>query len=130
MLFRSESTASSPGAGHYGHYKTVSVCARLPEKHPQHSKTLAEIYAAMLSLPLKHGFSPKRWQYCVDAIIEKIPNKPRIEKLRIIMLYEADFNFLLKLVSNKIKLHTSNSLSKRVTETDISVNDDERTLGS
>ena len=96
-----ESTASAPGAGHYGHYKTVSVCARLPEKHPQHSKTLAAIYAAMLSLPLKHGFSPTRWQYCVDAIIEKIPNKPRIEKLRIIMLYEADFNFLLKLVWGK-----------------------------
>ena len=106
-----ESTASAPGAGHYGHYKAVSVCARLPEKHPQHSKTLATIYAGMLSLPLKHGFSPSRWQYCVDAIIEKIPNKPRIEKLRIIMLYEADFNFLLKLVWGKRLVRSAEALN-------------------
>jgi hypothetical protein len=52
----------------------------------------------MLSLPLKHGFAPERWKYCVDAILEKIPGKPIIEKLRIIMLYEADFNFMLKLI--------------------------------
>ena len=96
-----ESTASAPGAGHYGHYKTASVAARLPKEHPDHMPTLAQMYAAMCSLPLLHGFSPKRWRTCVDAIIEKIPGKPRIEKLRIIMLYEADFNFILKYVWGK-----------------------------
>ena len=92
-----ESTASAPG-GHYGHYKTAAVVARLPRDHPEHTRVLAEVYANMLSLPLAHGFAPTRWQYCVDAILEKIPGKPRIEKLRIIMLYEADFNFVLKLI--------------------------------
>lgn len=92
-----ESTASAPG-GHYGHYKTAAVAARLPEDHPDHSTTLSTIYSAMWSLPLKHGFAPTRWCHCIDAIIEKIPGKPIIEKLRIIMLYEADFNFVLKFV--------------------------------
>ena len=92
-----ESTASAPGT-HYGHYKTAAVAARLPEDHPDHTMVLAEIYAAMASLPLQHGFAPQRWQHCVDAILEKIPGKPLIEKLRIIMLYEADFNFVLKLI--------------------------------
>jgi ribonuclease HI len=92
-----ESTASAPG-GHYGHYKTAAVAAKLPKSHPDHTRVLAEIYATMLSLPLKHGFAPERWKYCVDAILEKIPGKPIIEKLRIIMLYEADFNFMLKLI--------------------------------
>jgi ribonuclease HI len=95
-----ESTASAPG-GHYGHYKTISVAARLPEDHPDHSTVLAHIYAKMMSIPLKQGFAPVRWRQCIDAIIEKIPGQPIIEKLRIIMLYEADFNFALKLVWGK-----------------------------
>ena len=97
----SESTASAPGSGHYGHYKTASLAARLPVDHEDHTKVLATLYASMWSLPLLHGFSPKRWQSCVDAILEKIPGKPMLEKLRIIMLYEADFNYVLKLVWGK-----------------------------
>ena len=92
-----ESTASAPGS-HYGHYKTAAMVAKLPKDHRDHTRQLAEIYATMLSLPLKHGFAPDRWKHCVDAILEKIPGKPIIEKLRIIMLYEADFNFMLKLI--------------------------------
>jgi hypothetical protein len=92
-----ESTASAPGS-HYGHYKTAAVVANLPDHHPDYWPALAEIYAIMASMPLKHGFAPTRWQKCIDAIVEKIPGQPRIEKLRIIMLYEADFNFVLKLI--------------------------------
>ena len=92
-----ESTASAPGS-HYGHYKTISVAARLPESHEDHSRELAALHAMMISMPLAHGFAPTRWQSCIDAILEKIPGKPVLEKLRVIMLYEADFNFVLKLI--------------------------------
>ena len=95
-----ESTSSAPG-GHYGHYKTASVAARLPEDHSDHTTLIAELYAKMWSLPLQHGFAPTRWCKCIDAILEKLPGKPVIEKLRIIMLYEADFNFVLKLIWGK-----------------------------
>jgi hypothetical protein len=95
-----ESTASAPG-GHYRHYKTASVAARLLEEHPDHYYELACIYAVMCSLPLKHGFSPSHWQRCVDAILEKIQGQPRIEKLHIIMLCKANFNFVLKLIWGK-----------------------------
>ena len=76
----------------------MSVAARLPESHADYSRELAELHAKMLSMPLAHGFAPKRWQFCTDAILEKIPGKPVLEKLRVIMLYEADFNFVLKLI--------------------------------
>jgi hypothetical protein len=99
-----ESTASAPGE-HYGHYKTAAVTSTLPEDHPDHLPTLARIYAIMTSLPLKHGFAPSRWQKCIDAILENILGQPRIEKLRIIMLYEADFNFVLKLVWGRRLVH-------------------------
>ena len=92
-----ESTASAPG-GHYGHYITASVVARLPIDHPDFTTKLADLHSSTWTLPLKHGFAPRRWSSCIDAIFEKITGKPIIEKLRIIMLYEAEFNFVLKLV--------------------------------
>jgi hypothetical protein len=95
-----ESTASAPGS-HYGHYKTAALAATLPVNHADHTTLIAEIYAIMLLLPLKHGFAPSRWRKCINAILEIIPGQPRIEKLRIIMLYEADFNFMLKLIWGK-----------------------------
>jgi hypothetical protein len=104
-----ESTASAPG-GHYGHYKTAATVARLPHDHPQHTRVLAEIYATMLSMTLAHGFAPTRWQYCVDAILEKIPGKLMIEKLRIIMLYKADFNFVLKLICGHYVMQRNTSV--------------------
>jgi len=91
-----ESTVS--GGSHFGHYKTAAVVARLPEKDPDYFPALAHAYAIMHSLPLRHGFAPARWQTCVDAVLEKIPGKPILEKLRIIMLFQADFNFMLKVV--------------------------------
>jgi len=93
-----ESTASSPSGIHYGHYKTASVLVRLPKDNADYSPDIAAFDAFMLQLPLKHGFSPHRWRECTDAVLEKIPGQPKLEKLRIIMLFEADFNYMLKLV--------------------------------
>ena len=56
-----ESTASAPG-GHYGHYKTAAIVATLPDEHEDYTLLLAKLYAIMLSLPLRHGFAPSRWQ--------------------------------------------------------------------
>jgi hypothetical protein len=55
----------------YGHYRTAAVVATLPEEHPDYWPTLATTYATMVSMPLKHGFAPKRLQKCIDAILEK-----------------------------------------------------------
>ena len=63
-----ESTSSAPG-GHYGHYKTASVAARLPEDHPDHTRVLVEIYSKMWTFPLKDGFAPQRWCRCIDTIL-------------------------------------------------------------
>ena len=65
------------------------------------------VYSIMHSLPLRHGFAPDRWTNCIDAVLEKIPGKPIIEKLRIIMLFEADFNFMLKVVWGRRMVHNA-----------------------
>jgi hypothetical protein len=53
------------------------------------------MHAAMMSIPLAEGFCPKRWRQAIDIMLEKIPGFPRINKLRIIQLLEADLNQVL-----------------------------------
>jgi hypothetical protein len=66
-----ESTLSSSSGIHYGHYKTASVLARLLEDHQDFSPVVAAFHASMVQLPLKHGFSLKRWRECTDAVLEE-----------------------------------------------------------
>jgi hypothetical protein len=54
--------------------------------------------AKMLNLPLKYGFAPKWWCTLVTVMIEKDPGNPRIEHLRVIHLFEADYNLSLKML--------------------------------
>jgi hypothetical protein len=43
-------------------------------------------------LPYKYGFSPTRWRKGIDVMLEKKKGVYNIDKLRAILLYEADFN--------------------------------------
>jgi hypothetical protein len=49
-----------------------------------------------MSIPLAEGFGPERWRQAIDITLEKIPGVPRINKLRIIQLLEADLNQVLR----------------------------------
>lgn len=103
MKFR-ESTASSPSGRHYGHYKTAAFAATAPpftadgNNNPLYYPDLAVLHSRMCTLPLQYGFSLPRWQNSVNAMLEKSSGSRRVEKLRIIHLFEADFNFVLKLI--------------------------------
>lgn len=56
------------------------------------SEYLATIDTIMANLPYRHGFSPSRWRKGLDVMIEKKPGVRQLDKLRAILLYEADFN--------------------------------------
>jgi hypothetical protein len=43
-------------------------------------------------LPYQYGFSPARWRKGIDVMLEKKKGVYNIDKLRAILLYEADFN--------------------------------------
>ena len=81
-----ETTASSPSGIHIGHYQVGAY-------YPEIGKTLA----IMMTLPFKYGFAPNRWRNSIHLMLEKCHGRPIINKLRIIQLFEADFNAYLKI---------------------------------
>ena len=74
-----EKTAS--GALHFGHFKS---CSNVPKR--------GWVHYTMSMIPMHRGFTPARWLQGTDVMILKAPNVFFLDKLRTIVLYEADFN--------------------------------------
>ena len=74
-----EQTAS--GALHMAHFKAGA-------RHPN----IGWVHFHMAMLPMASGYSPSRWQQGIDVMLLKAPDVYLLEKLRTIVLYEADFN--------------------------------------
>jgi hypothetical protein len=97
----SEETSTSPSGRHLGHYK----CLLIPDGRPKpddNSPTIGElimtVHFHLAMAAVRAGVSLNRWQNSTTAMIEKTPGLPRINKLRVIHLYEADYNLILKLL--------------------------------
>jgi hypothetical protein len=86
-----ESTSSSFSGIHYGHYKALF----------QH-QGLDEVEAAWMNAPFNLGFSSLRSQRGVDIMLEKKPGVRQAEKLRAILLFEADYNTHAKVLSRQV----------------------------
>ena len=78
-----ERTESSPSGLHIGHYKT-SV----------QDEAMANLLLIMINIGLKCGILLQRWQQSINIMIEKEKGNPKLHRLRIIQLFESDFNFL------------------------------------
>jgi hypothetical protein len=85
-----EKKSSSPSGRHVRHYL---ACIDLKDEL---SVLLAAVHAAMMLIPLAEGFCPERWRQAINIMLEKIPGVPRINKLRIIQLLEANLNQVLR----------------------------------
>jgi hypothetical protein len=79
------------GQTHFGHWK-----AALNDEDLTHAEWL------LTTLPAVHGFSPNVWQCATDVMILKKEGVLDIDKLRTIVLYEADFNFLNKCIGHQM----------------------------
>jgi hypothetical protein len=81
-----ERTSSSISGAHFGHYKAAVG-----------NDTIAEFHACFTELAFSYGCSIERWQRGLQALLEKLAGCTAVEKLRAILLLEADFNFATKL---------------------------------
>ena len=84
---KDESTEASPSGRHMGHYKATLA-----------NEDFVDLHVAMINIGLKTGQALKRWKNTISVMLEKDKGKPKLHRLRIIQLFEADFNFLLSLV--------------------------------
>ena len=93
-----ESTSTSPSNRHLGHYKSflVSDGTENDEKHSSFNHQMLQTFNTILNATIESGIPLTRWLSSIVVMIEKIPNTPRINKLRIINIYEADYNLLQK----------------------------------
>ena len=82
-----ETTSTSPSGRHLGHYRTAILDPRV-----------ARLHTDMLNIPIASGFAPDRWLLSVTPLIEKDEGLPYLTRLRVIHLFEADYNLFLKLV--------------------------------
>jgi len=76
-----ETTESSPSGIYFGHYIAGTF-----------NPNIQLFNATMTDLPMKTGYSPQQWRQGVNIMLEKTPGNFNVEKLRIILLFEVDFN--------------------------------------
>lgn len=96
FLATRESTVSSPSGLHIGHYQ---VAAYFPE--------IGKVLATMMTLPFQYAFAPERWCNSIHLMLEKCQGRPLLNKLRIIQLFEADFNASLKIKISRQLMRTA-----------------------
>jgi hypothetical protein len=96
-----EGTSTSPSGRHLGHYKTLiknitNACEPWEQDHIENCrKELLQAHLHIINYCLVHGYSLKRWKNVVNVMILKEPGNHKIHRLRVIHLFEADYNLIL-----------------------------------
>ena len=97
-----ERTSTSPGSNmHLGHLKAYWARHLLPEDSDEAEAlesaraAILEGHIVLLNYALTNGISYNRWKMVVNTMLEKEPGNPKIHRLRVIHLYEADYNLIL-----------------------------------
>jgi hypothetical protein len=95
-----ERTTTSPSGRHLGHYKILTMLEVIDEvdNNIKLNQELLKLYYLVTMTAVECGGSLARWKRISTCMIQKIPGVNRINKLRVIHLYEADYNLILKIM--------------------------------
>ena len=85
-----EATALSISGLYFGYYKVQAL-----------DIDLSSIYSSIINLSIKNQTPLTQWTKGLSIILEKALGKLSISKLRAILLLEADFNKLYKIIFNR-----------------------------
>jgi hypothetical protein len=99
-----EKTTTSPSGRHLGHYRVLLLDLQEDAKSTDtlnrdnsKAKLIMKVYYHMLLAVLHSGIPLDRWTTSHTSMIQKINGNSRIDKLRVIHIYEADYNLFLKI---------------------------------
>jgi hypothetical protein len=88
-----ERTTTSPSGRHLGHYKVLIRLKVMDETQTINlSMEILNLYYMVCMTAVNIGRSLERWGNISTCMLEKVVGVPRIDKLRVIHLFEADFN--------------------------------------
>ena len=96
-----EGTTTSPSGRHLGHYKSLftvinhSLESDDRKELKEIQERIAGCYVAILNYAIRHNYSYKRWKQILNFVIYKEQGNVKIHRLRVIHIYEADYNFLI-----------------------------------
>ena len=96
-----ERTSTSPSGLHLGHWKALYADHSLEKESEEGQeiealqKQLRGIRLRLLNYALEQGFAYQRWNKIVNALIPKDEGSTKIHRLRVIHIYEADYNLIL-----------------------------------
>ena len=93
-----ERTPTSPSGRHLGHYKALIVSdgEEINEKLKAFSYEMLSAYNVIINSALALETPLYRWEQSLVLMIEKGENDHRINRLRVINIYKADYNLILK----------------------------------
>jgi hypothetical protein len=101
-----EKPTTSPSAKHLGIYRALVTAHRLlsrkEENHtslPQTPSTATkclQIQHKLMTLAIHHCHTFQQWAVVHNFLLEKTPGLPRLDKLHVIHLYEADWSLIQK----------------------------------
>ena len=106
-----ERTTTSPSGVHLGHLKSYyATHSRDPDSEEGQAITNAQVkiknaHLALLNYALEEGFAFARWNTIVNTLIPKDPGSSKIHRLRVIHLYEADYNLILGVKWRELLYH-------------------------
>ncbi len=105
----SEGTSTSPSGRHLGHARALIAHNGLPPDSDDpvagFGLRMLAINTALLNIAIETGYCFLRWCYVINCLLEKDCGRPRITRLRIIHLYEADYNLILKILWRRLIKH-------------------------
>ena len=93
-----ERTTTSLLQRHLGHYKYFLVSDSNDDnlEHSDFDKSILQTINTIINTIIASRVPLRRWLTSLVVMIEKILAVPRINKIRVIDIYEADYNLMLK----------------------------------
>ena len=93
-----EQTSTSPSLRHFGHYKCLISSDGNEHNTTMKDLTLSilQVHNTILNASVISGIPLNRWIIAEVMMIQKEPNNPKINKLRVLNKLEADYNLVLK----------------------------------
>jgi hypothetical protein len=97
-----ERTATSPSGLHLGHYRTITKHKNNNhEEGPSIKDIILDIESIKANIALQHGYILKQWEQVINLMLEKVPGFPKMDRLRVIHIFEADLNLILGIIWNR-----------------------------